>query len=193
MKLSFVTVITAVALLLLSASCDRSDRRSAVYPKPEAYPRVAVLDSTYASSDSIDLRFDTNTSAVVKIRSSYWFDIVYPCYGATVYVTISRVRADSVDAVIENRRRRLKLNTGDSDVEISGPVTSGEFTSYIYRSPSVRSTPLQFLSTDGRSRVVSGTVFFGNTAPDSPVDSLAPMVAQIERDLTHSLSNLSTR
>lgn len=189
----FDSLFLPAAAIILTASCSMSGNRHEPVPRPEAYPRVAVLDTVYVSSDSTALRFNTNASAILKIRSPYWFDIIYPAYGATVYVTLSRVQADSIPGVVANRRERISLNTGDNETDISAPIISGDFTSYIYKSVPGRSTPLQFLSSDGKQWVASGTVFFSGVRPDSPVDSLAPMVAQIERDLIHGLSNISER
>lgn len=183
----------AIAALMWLGGCSADDRKADAVPRPMAYPRVAALDSVYFISDSTAVRFDVNASATLSVKSPYWFDIKYPAYSATVFVTVTKTTADSVAAVIDNRRERVMLNVGDVAAVTMVPCNSDEFTSYIYRSPSVRSTPLQFISTDGHSTVVSGAVFFGDVAPDAPVDSLAPMVAQIQRDITRSLDNLSAK
>lgn len=186
-------ILAAALVLLWSAGCSGDGKTATAVPRPEAYPRVAALDSVYFTPDSIALNFEVNTGARLAVKSPYWFDIEYPVYGAIVFVTVTKTSSDSVASVIDNRRERVMLNVGDVSAVTMVPCNSDEFTSYIYRSPSVRSTPLQFISTDGHSSVVSGAVFFGDVAPDAPVDSLAPMVAQIQRDITRSLINLSSK
>lgn len=189
---SLNSLLLTIAVISMTG-CSMTDRHPETVPKPDAYPRITALDSIYISSDSTALRFDANASAQLKVHSPYWFDISYPAYGATVFITITPAKSDSLAAVIDNRRQRMMLNTGGSETAVSAPIRSGDFTSYMYKSVSIRSTPLQFLSSDGERWAVSGTVFFSNVSPDSPVDSLAPMVAQIERDIVHGLSNISER
>ena len=182
-----------IAAMLWLGGCSTGDRKADAVPRPVAYPRVAELNDTYYVPDSIALRFAINAGTRLAVKSPYWFDVEYPDYGATVFVTITKTTPDSLAAVITNRRERVMLNVGDVETVEGVECNSPEFNSYIYRSPSARSTPLQFISSDGRSTVVSGTVFFGGVAPDAPVDSLAPMVEQIQSDLIYSLNGLAKR
>ncbi len=183
----------ATAAILTATSCSSPDRQTAPVPRPTAYPRVAELGQEYFSPDSIALRFDVNTAAKINRRSANWFDIIYPSYDAAVFITITRSSSDSITSVIENRRHRMLLNIGDNGDITTSELNSGQFSSFIYKSPAARSTPLQFISSDGHSWVVSGTVFFKNATGQASVDSLSPMVSQIERDINHSLNNLSLR
>lgn len=188
-----VVISGAIAALMWLGGCSADDRKADAVPRPVAYPRVTELNDSYYVPDSVALCFEVNAGTRVAVKSPYWFDIEYPYYGATVFVTVKKTAPDSMAAVIANRRERVMLNVGDVGAVTMLECNSPEFASCIYRSPSVRSTPLQFISSDGRGTVVSGAVFFGGVAPDAPVDSLAPMVERIQSDLIHSLNNLTKR
>lgn len=184
LKLFVITAIVALA-----SACTGSDSHTPV-PRPVAYPRVAELDSSFAVVDSLPILVEANRSAAVKRSGRLWFDIVYPDYGAVVYVTLTPTSPDSVETVIANRRERISLNIADAANTTYTEINSPDFTSVLVHSPISHTTPLQFLATDGGKWVVSGAAFFRDVRPDAPADSLRPMVETIRRDLVHALSTI---
>lgn len=181
-------LITLCAALTLLAACGR--QAPAPVPRPTAYPRVAAYDSVYSAVDSIALHFEANSAAKITRKSQLWFDIAYPAYDATVYVTVVSAPADSLREITANRLQRFERNISNPDGLETLHVESPEFSSVLLHSAETRTTPLQFLAGDGRRWIVSGAVFFKNATPSTPTDSLRPMVQTIRRDLIHALSTL---
>lgn len=177
--------------VLLAYACSDGNNRPAI-PRPTAYPRVAKLENVFHASDSLSLKFLTNAEANLRIKTPEWFDIEYPQYGATIYVSITPVNSSRIKEVLANRSQRATINIADKSHVNTTEIKSADFVSELYESPSTRSTPLQFISTDGRDYVVSGAVFFSNVAADAPLDSLSPMISQIKGDITKALSEIST-
>lgn len=185
-------LLPIVAVACLTASSCKPKSTPAV-PKPEAYARVAEYDSVYVAADSLPIHFETNAEAILDRPSYGWLNATYKAYDATVFITFISTSADSIGQVMANRRQRIDLNIPDkSNLQIS-EINSDEFNSMLVKSEQAQSTPLQFLSTDGKRWVVSGAVFFHNVNPGAPTDSLAPMVKIIERDLIHALSTISVK
>ena len=87
----------------------------------------------------------------------------------------------------------MALNMADGAAAEEISLTSGQFRAVLLRSPESRATPLQFIATDDSAWVVSGSAFFDNIPPDAPIDSLAPVVGYLERDLRHTLTTISSR
>ncbi len=187
-----VAALTFAVVTLLLISCSGGSRPAAV-PKPTAYPRVADPGTVYSAIDSLPLHIEANTAATVSRPSENWIDISYPAWHVTVHVTLSAVSPDNIDRVIANRTERMALNiTSQTSVDESN-IESSDFTSLLLSSPDTRSTPLQFLASDGQNWVVSGAAFFDDVAPDAPVDSLAQVVGYLSRDLRHTLSTLARK
>lgn len=188
---AFRLFVITVFIILVSA-CTGTNSHAPV-PRPVAYPRVAELDSSFVALDSLPLYIEVNRSAKVRRSGDFWLDIIYPDYGAVVYVTLTSTRVDSIGSVIANRRERISLNIADAANTTYTEITSPDFSSALVYSPMSHATPLQFLASDNEKWVVSGAVFFRNVRPDAPSDSLRPMVETIRRDLVHTLSTLTHR
>lgn len=183
MLTSSVLVMLAVAM----AGCSGGDTS---IPKPTAFPRVAVFEKNYSAVDSLPLRFEVNNATTVKRPRPLWLNIEYQPYGATVFITLTQAGTSEIAGVLDNRHERMMLNVNDKATANSTKIDNGSFTSILIRSSETVATPLQFISTDRLKWVVSGTVFFNDVSPGASIDSLAPMVATIERDLLHALKTL---
>ncbi len=184
-------IFTAFSLLaVVLAGCGDNRQRAAAVPKPAAYPRIADPGTDYRSVDSLPVDFLANASAIITRPRPDWVDISYPGLGVTLHVSVTRTTPDGIGEVIANRSERIALNVADVTSTHETSIESDSFNSVIITSPETRSTPLQFLAHDGKGLVVSGTAFFGNVSPDAPIDSLAPIVSYVSRDITHALTNL---
>ena len=180
-------------ILISAALLSCGDRRPAPVPRPVAYPRIADPGAVYAAVDSLPLRFETNAAATISRPRPGWIDISYPAWHVTVHVTLTPVPAADIDGVTANRTERMALNMADGAAAEEISLTSGQFRAVLLRSPESRATPLQFIATDDSAWVVSGSAFFDNIPPDAPIDSLAPVVGYLERDLRHTLTTISSR
>lgn len=183
------------AMLLAAAMLGCSDRQphNAAFPKPTAFPRVADPGTDYIAVDSLPVVLMANSSATVTRPRPQWLDIVYPGLGVTLHVSLTPIIPAEIDRVIANRSERMALNVADVTSTGETHLDSPDFSSVIISSPETRSTPLQFLAHDGGRFVISGVAFFSDVTPDASIDSLAPIVSYIERDLVHALSNLTLK
>lgn len=183
--LGFVVLLIAAML-----SCSQS-RKDNVAPKPEAFPRSAMYDSIYHEVDSMPVRFEVNSAARIDRTSGLWLNIEYPLYAATIFVTMTPVTPETYGDVLLNRRQRQELNIGSAEIETEVErISSGSFISELLVAPEAKSTPLQFIAVDSVNWVVSGTAFFHNVSNSASVDSLAPMVGTLHRDIRRMLSTL---
>ena len=112
--------------------------------------------------------------------------------GVTLHISLTPTTPAEIEHVIANRSERMALNVADVSSTRETQLDSPDFSSVLISSPETRSTPLQFLAHDGGGMVISGAAFFSNVTPDASIDSLAPIVAYIERDIINALSNLTT-
>ncbi len=181
-------VLPIVAAAMLAACSARND---APVPRPTAYPRVADPGATYIAVDSLPVTFEVNSAATVERPRADWLNVSYPDWNVTVHVSMTAVDPEDFDQAIDNRMQRLHLNVASLAVTEELDIDSRDFSSVLISSPDSRSTPLQFIATGDSTMIVSGVAFFKNVTPNSPVDSLAPIVKYIRRDLTHALENLS--
>ena len=183
-------------LAALLCSCAGGGDDAAV-PRRRAYPRPAAPDTAYVALDSLPVRFLVNASASVVSRSatsgSRSVDIAYPQYGATVYCTFLPVAPSGFKDAADNRLERIYLNLHGADPDVRTVVNDAGFLTLLVTAPAAKSTPVQFLAydEDKPDLLVSGAAFFHNVNHDSPVDSLAPMVDAIGRDIRRALTSLA--
>ncbi len=183
-------LFVALAAALLSACASRQD---APVPRPTAYPRVSDPGAVYVAVDSLPVLFEVNSTAEVERPRADWLDIRYPDWHVTIHVSLTAVDPAEFERALDNRMQRIHLNVASLAVTEELELDSPEFTSVLLSSPDARSTPLQFIAVGDSTMIVSGVAFFENVAPEASVDSLAPMVRYLRRDLTHALENLSYR
>lgn len=195
--LLLLPLLTAAA----SQSCSQSgDGKSTSYPRPYAYPRLQLCDSTYATASTrLPLRFEYNAGATLRTTGDTlsatveWFDIIYPANGPVIYTTVSRASGrESVAEMIDNRRKRMELNAGDRPTQWSELSSAdGTFDALMAVTRSGSLTPVQFLATDGMGWVISATAHFPTLSSPAPNDSLTPAIDMLERDIIHTILTLS--
>lgn len=183
----FAPLIAATTVGALSAAiigCSHSSDNAV--PRPTAYPRVEIYDSTYTAVPGSPLHIELSSHASVEVdssrRSSVWINATYPAYGATLHCTITPASGDASGDVVANRSERMSLNTGGHPTEVTTGNAPSGFASQILVTPAGTITPVQFLSVSPQW-VVSGALYLpgADTAPDS----VAPIVKAVYRDLVH--------
>lgn len=192
MKTLSLLLPVCVASLLYACS-GQTPRDKTPVPRPEAWPRIAIYDSTYQTVDSLPVIFEANSSAKIEHTQPGWVNINYPAYAATIYLTVTQTNPAEIEKVVDNRLERMALNISENADARQEHFVSPEFESLMLVSPGTRSTPLQFVATDRRSTVISGTAFFHNAGQITSTDSVAPVIESLKRDLVHALNNLTKR
>ena len=185
MKSAAVCALGAASALFASCGADES-----ATPRRRAYQRIEAYDSAYVAVDSLPVRLLANSSARVSRPRPDWVNIIYPRYNATVFISVTAASPDDIPSVVDNRTERIGLNIGDATAVKSTVTDNGGFISTLYEAPAAVATPLQFVATDSRRYVVSGSVFFNNAGDIGSMDSVAPVVAAIRRDLVVALDSL---
>jgi len=184
-----------IAGFILTAAC--SDDRAV--PRPEGFPRIEAYPETYTSLPGNSRpEFIVNDSArIVSVReaptgsSDRWYTLYYPRYGALLYLTFTATAPEGSTTVIDNRLKRMALNSGGARSILTTLESPGGYKSRLMTTPAGTVTPVQFLSVrDDRKIIVSGAVFIDGASSASSPDSLAPVINYLERDILHALKNL---
>ncbi len=163
-------------------------------PRREAFPRIQLYDTAYRAVEGLPLTLSVNVSALTSVAErdgGLWVDIVYPRYHATVYVTLTRVDAVTLPAVMENRLRRMELNRGGEPAEDVEEVESpAGFLASIVAGDAAGLIPMQFISTDHERWVVSGAVVMAGATRTAARDSVRPVVDALRADLRRAMADL---
>lgn len=193
---AIITLLATCALCSCSGNGDGAgDNRNPV-PRRHAYHRISLPDSTFTdvAVGTDGLNISVNTAATCSIRAdesglSRFVDIAYPDLNSTIYVTVTPVDESTINSVIDNRLERIALNLSGADPELFDFDSPAGFENKMLVTHAGISTPVQFLSTDGKSLVISGVAFLKDATP-ATADSLAPVAGILERDITHALKTL---
>lgn len=180
-------IATAIIVLTLVA-CGH--RQQTPVPRPTAYPRVVDPGENYSLADNLPVAFEVNQAARADRPRTDWLDVHYPDWGVTMHVSVTSVVPSEFERVLGNRMQRIRLNLADCQSAEEVEITSQDFTSLLVCSPDSHSTPLQFVAVADSTMIVSGVAFFENVTPQSSVDSLAPVVNYVRRDIEYALERL---
>ncbi len=183
-------LICAIAMAAICAACSGAE--DSATPRRRAYQRIEAYAPDYIAVDSLPVRLLVNSSAIISRPRRNWVNISYPRYSATIFISITETDSLNVKDVISNRIDRITLNIGDIPVNVID-IDNKHFLSMLYDAPAAVATPLQLIATDGKSIVVSASVFFNNAGHITSLDSVAPIVEAIRHDLTTALDSLDYR
>ncbi len=182
----------APLLIVLTAGCSGADS-SAPIPRRKAYPRIEIPDSTYHSDAGLPYSLQINDSARGNVTRSdsrdRWVDVEYPAHNAVIYYTFSTVAPAELASAIDNRSERIALNLGGREAEILSFATPYSLDcEVVVDNQGAGATPVQFLATDHEGLVVSGAAHI--KGDKMSIDSIAPVVDMLRRDIVHSLKTL---
>lgn len=183
--------IVAACIPLLLSECNSNDYIAT--PRPTAYPRIALHDSSFTAVALPRISLQVSTSAIASLHekeNATWIDINYPNYNATIHATYTPVDNTTLNATLANRSERIALDLGDTTFENISINNPDGTSANIYATRNNMVTPLMFLATDHKSWILSGAVAFDGTSTIN-YDSVAPIVNTLQRDLIHTLQNLS--
>ncbi|MBQ9077282.1 MAG: hypothetical protein IJY31_05505 [Muribaculaceae bacterium] len=200
---TFTAALTVVTLWtvafffsLLFIDCVNNSGHDIATPRRTAYPRIEIYDSVYLPIESMPINIEVNAHTILQEDSlrdnsdgSRWINIMYPGYNATLHCTFTPVNATTVGTVTGNRNERMSLNAGDLTSELTEITTPHGTTGRILTTPESTVTPLQFIATDNRSWVFSGALYLTRQHTGN-IDSIAPILHSVRRDIVHSIRNL---
>ncbi len=190
--------IWIVAILIALSVADCSGGGDVAVPRPKAFPRQQLYDTIRTEvAEAEPLRFYANKDAEIVLprqgEAGKWINIVYPLYKAKIYCTFTPVTASTRREVVDNRVERMSLNAGGLNTEILSIDSREGFHSNLLITPIGSLTPLQFLSTNEKDWVVSGTVYFEDIPRSVSADSITPSLNAIKDDIIYALSRLGVK
>lgn len=184
-------IILAIASAIV---CACGDSREKAVPKPQAYHRIAVPDSTYTihAYDGVELPVNSDAIVTDSLRKEgRWIDITYPQFReAKLFLTLTDTAPATLPALIENRTERIRLNTASATTEVTELTSAGGWHGAMFMTRSSVTTPLHILASSPQGdKLLSGALYFSPGTSTTP-DSIAPIVSAVARDLLTALKNL---
>lgn len=179
------TALAIAAGVTILTACG--ERKPVATPKPTAYARIALYDTTYAPVEGAPVNFEANSAVSRHLEpardNDLWLDLGYPAYKGSLHITFSAA-ADSAKAaeVVANRSERMALNLGDNSAEQT-TLEAGGFTTTVIATTGRTLTPVQFVSV-GPGWVISGA-FTLEREPTSG-DSISPVIEAVKIDIIHA-------
>ena len=181
-------VASALSGLLLAASCGNNADNNAV-PRRYAYPRVEAIDNLTQTRKIEGTDISLSRSAQLSTPRPDWLTAHYPSLGATLHLTVMRFKTPaSLDEALANRRQRISLNLGGATAITKNYENARGFAIEEVTAPEGVTTPVQFIAVDASNTLVSGV--FTIDGRITPVDSLRPVVEQIEAEAGRIIKSL---
>lgn len=182
--------VATLFLLATLAAC----RQEVATPRPMAFPRVATCDTIYRLVDQAVIPIEVNAAANVEVaENGRWVNVDYPSYNGRLALTLGIYnRHDSINAAVENRIERMSINVGDFAAEQTSIDSPLGIHSVLLTTQAHCVTPLQFISTDRRRFLVSGSFSFNGPVGKEKSDSLSPVIDALRTDILHLINNLKT-
>lgn len=195
MRLALYLLLIAWAALLTPGCSGPSrshDSGEPLVPRREGYIRLTPYDSIYSPAGPMGLELNAATQTTVTERpdGTLWIDVRYPRYGATLRLTYLTGTPAEIARAVDNRMERARLNIGSNSADITELTSAdGSVESMVMLSHASAVTPLQLLSTDRRSALLTGVAEFDR--PDAEANR--PAAEAIRSDLIHLAKRLSVK
>lgn len=190
-----------VSMLILAAiiigGCENNARQNndIAVPRREAYPRLQICDTVYATTPGLPLHIELNAGTTVEIDRRpdgvVWLSQKYPSYGITVFYTLLPGDSKSLEAALQRSLRRITDNIGGAPADRSEAESPNGFYNYLLRPRGLNPFPLQFISTDGNTWLLTASATYTNGHLPESADSVAPMLGALQRDIVHTLNTLA--
>ncbi len=184
-----LTAITAI----ISAGCRKSTDNPV--PRPVAYPRIEVYKPVYDTIDTVGVLLPVNKGATRSIRpngdGNTWIDVTYPRYRAILRYTLSDHDRATLAKAIDNRLTRMSLNSGGNTTEIIELQSLDGISSTIFVTPGATVTPVQILSTDSTSFLLSGVLEISGDSVTR--EEISPVVSAVKEDMLYTAKHISHR
>ena len=181
-------LVCSILLFLSLAACDRAQRQSA--PRPRAFPRVELYADSFTAVAAGRVGFIVPAQCTVERTAENWVNIGYSRFGATMYVAVRGFDSDSaLENAIENRAQRMTLNLGTAKERSEEFDNRDGFRCIMLLSADPSPLPVQFVAIGPQRTLVSGAVALSGSI--QPVDSLAPVIGQLEEHSRRLLESLT--
>lgn len=184
--------LLAPAILILHSACEEP-----YAPRPRGYFRIELPEHAYASYRPADCPFtmDISKAATAYIDSGSgsrpdecWFNIVYPKYKATLYMSYRPVKSD-LERLTEDCRQLAMKHVAKAAAIDEKEYFDQETKVYglFYDLKGNSASPLQFWMTDSSRYFLRGSLYF-YAVPNA--DSVAPVLDFIRTDVHRMAESL---
>lgn len=183
-------LLTFCTIAFLTIACQNNEVYS---PKPRAYYRIAINDTTYQTLENkFPYCFEYSSHAFIDPyqlhdnSSKYWINIVYPQLNAIVYISYLNFNNDSLLNVMINDSRTMvfkQIKKADDIIESHIIDDSNAVYGKIYEViGNEAACPLQIWITDKKQHFFRASMYFG-CKPNN--DSLQPAIDFLKKDMFH--------
>lgn len=178
------------AILLCALLAGACRREPAPVPRPRAFARVATYGDSLQRLCVGPVAMDVCAAASLSRPGPYWLDAAFGRYGATMHIAVVATGGGpALRQALENRHQRMSLNLSGRRAEVVRLTSAGGFAVELVCAREPAPVPLQFVATDAAGTLVSGAVAF--TGPVEPADSVAPALADLERQVLATVNSLA--
>jgi len=197
-----ITVKQYDLLLLLILASLLSGCREIAVPRPRGYFRIDLPEKNYVSfNDSVSGATDMpvsfeypsygNISRIIQGNTGPgWFNIDFPAFHATIYLTYKDVNNDLEALMEQTYRLNIKNHIAKADAINEMLITDPSRKVYgiLYDLKGNTATAVQFFLTDSTDHYLRGSLYFN---VESNPDSLAPVVEFFRDDIIHLIETLN--
>lgn len=178
-----------IAFLIIGAIITCICCNKATAPRPRGYFRIDFPEKTYKQYDGeCPFKFEIPAySFLIKEKEDCWFDIYFPQYKATVYMTYLQVNND-LDTLLNDAHDFAYKHTIKADAieENIFEKDSAQVYGCLYNIKGNVASQVQFFLTDSTDHFMRGSLYF-DAHPNK--DSLAPVVDFIRDDIEHFMES----
>ena len=193
MKNKIFVIILVVGLAVLCACGEKN-----YAPRPKGYFRIDFPEKTYKQYDGeCPFKFEIpEYSFLIKEKDdNCWFDIYFPKYKATVYMTyraIDNSTYSDIDTLLNDAHDFAYKHTVKADAieENIFEKDSARVYGCLYNIKGNVASQVQFFLTDSTTHFMRGSLYF-EAHPNK--DSLAPVVDFVREDIEHFMESFEWR
>jgi gliding motility-associated lipoprotein GldD len=192
------TVKKTDLLIILILAGSFAGCRDIAVPRPKGYFRIDLPVKEYRSfNDSlsgIPVKFEYPAYGTISALSGGnsepgWFNIDFPHFGATIYLTYKNINNDLEGLMEQTYRMNVKNHIAKADAIDEQVINDPARKIYgiLYDLKGNTATAVQFFVTDSTYNYLRGSLYF-KTVPNP--DSLAPVVEFFREDIIHLIETL---
>ena len=181
--------------LLMVLACMLFSCQQNYSPKPHGYYRIDFPDKEYRLFDSIcpfTFEYPVYGTLIPDNRPNsepYWFNIHFPKYKGTIYLTYKKIDND-FDRFFEDNWKLIYANIAQkADAVYPHEDANPELKVYgtIYDIKGNAASSVQFFVTDSVTNFLRGSLYFW-AKPNQ--DSLAPAITFFREDIIHLMESI---
>lgn len=181
-------ILLIMALLVLFAACNEQ-----YTPKPRGYFRIDMPSHEYTTLDSIHpFSFEYPVYATLTPDphapdEPFWLNVDFPAFKGRIHLSYKKVD-NNLSGYLEDSRQFVMKHIPKASAIDDSLIYDRERKVYglIYHIDGMgAASPCQFFITDSTTHFVRGALYF-DVVPNN--DSLAPVIAFINKDIDHLLS-----